>query len=67
MKPVIKKTQNTSNLVKRSVVLYARRYLPSERRWSVECYTGWSNERTVRSNLGRQAARELATRFLSAE
>ena len=67
MKPVIKKTQNTSNLVKRRAVLYARRYLPANRRWSVELYSGWSNERSVRSNLSRQAARELATCFLSAE
>ena len=64
MKAVIIKAQNTSDLIKRSVVLYARRYKPSETRWVAELRTGWGSERKLLLNLSRQQARQLTANFL---
>lgn len=64
MKTVITKTKIGDNLIKRSVVLYARRYKPAEARCRVEMFTGCGAERLVCSKLSRHEARSLSNSFL---
>ena len=64
MNTVITKKAQSNNLVKPSVVLYARRYKKPQKRWHVELRTGWGIERVVHSDLSRSQARILAKNFL---
>ncbi|USD35636.1 MULTISPECIES: hypothetical protein [Vibrio] len=62
----ITKVVNDECLVKPSITLECRRFMPKDKRWTVTCRSGWpmDNPISVDRHVSRSRARELAQTFL---
>lgn len=61
----IERTAKSDDLINRSVIITARRWLPSARRWSVQLNTGWYGDSTHVQNLSRDEVRQVSKGWLT--